>query len=87
MELKGRDKADDTFGNKLRDLGKAMRCRDLGNGEPIETTGDAVESPVLEHPCERFRVDSGVAEFNASHGPLRLEDSNSLILLRCDKCG
>ena len=87
MELKGGDEADDSFRYKLRDLGEIMRCRDFGVGELVEPAGDAGEGPILEHTRERFRVDPGVAELDATHGTVGLEKGDSSILLRCRGCG
>ena len=77
MELKGGDKADDSFRHKLGNLGEIMWCRDFGVGELVEPTGDAGEDAVLEQARERFRVDPGVAELDATHGAARLEKRNS----------
>ena len=87
VELKGGDKADDSFGYKLGDLGEIMRCRDFGVGELVEPAGDAGQDAVLEHARERFRVDPGVAEFDATHGAARLEKGDGPIPLRCRGCG
>ena len=82
VELKGGDEADDPFGYQLRNLGEIMRRRDFGIGEPVKATGDADESPVLEHARECFRVDAGVAELDAAHEAAGLEKGGSPILLR-----
>ena len=87
MELKGGDEADDSFRYKLGNLGEIMRCRDFGIGELVEPAGDAGQDAVLEHARERFRVDPGVAEFDATHGAARLEKSDGAIPLRCRGCG